>query len=71
MDKNKIIRQIIEDSGKTPYRIYKDSGVAQSTISEWANDVREPNTTIVDIVYHASKNDEDFLKNIKKFLKKS
>lgn len=70
MDKNKLIQDIIKSSGKSAYKISKDSGITQSTISDWINGVGKPNTSLIDVVYHSSKDDNEFLNNIKKFLKK-
>lgn len=69
MNTNEILREIIRNSGKTSYRISKESGVAESTFSMWLNDNRIPNASLIKVIYAASKDDEDFLKNIKKFVK--
>lgn len=32
-----IFAKLIEEKGITPYRVYKETGVAQSTLSDWKN----------------------------------
>lgn len=32
-----IFEQLIKEKGVTPYRVYKETGVSQSTLSDWKN----------------------------------
>ncbi|MBP3508774.1 helix-turn-helix domain-containing protein [Oscillibacter sp.] len=32
-----VFAKLIEERGITPYRVYKETGVAQSTLSDWKN----------------------------------
>lgn len=37
-----IFAKLLEEQGITPYRVYKETGVAQSTLSDWKNGKSTP-----------------------------
>lgn len=39
-----IFAQLLAERGVTPYRVYKETGVAQSTLSDWKNGKTTPST---------------------------
>ena len=39
-----IFEQLIKEKGITPYRVHKETGVAQSTLSDWKNGKGAPKT---------------------------
>jgi hypothetical protein len=59
------IKKIIIDSKQSRYSINKATGVRTQSMDRWFNGTAEPNLSVLKVLNHVSKDDEELLKNIK------
>ena len=70
-NKNEILSDILNRSGKSAYQLAKETGAGERTIKYWMDGKLNPNISLIKVIYATSNDDKDFLKNIKKLLENS